>query len=305
MNFKLLETLCQIRATSGDESTIKQFLINFVNQHASTWKCVPQIIEGDEFQDNLMLVFGKPNKAFYAHMDSVGFTSRYQNQLITIGSPGAVNDDVLVGEDSLGPIECTIKIDKNNNVFHDFNRTIEPGTNLVYKPNFERKSDSITSIYLDNRLGIFTLLQLAQELENGVLIFSTYEEHGGGSAGYLAKYLYSKYKITQSLIVDVTWVTDGIHLGHGPVVSLRDAYIPRKKFIDKIIALLDESSFIYQKEVEASGGSDGSELQRSSLPIDWCFIGVPINNPHASNEEANIFDIVRLIALLKTLSLKL
>ena len=67
----------------------------------------------------------------------------------------------------------------------------------------------------------------------------------------------------------------------------------------------DASSLIYQKEVEASGGSDGSELQRSSLPIDWCFIGVAINNPHASIEEANIFDIIRLVALLKTLEVKM
>lgn len=305
MNFKLLETLCQISATSGDEDKLKKYLIKYVNQHASTWKCIPEIIEGDNFQDNLMLVFGNPNKAFYAHTDSVGFTTRYQNQLITIGSPEAINGDKLVGEDSLGPIECSVIIDKKNNSFHDFSRAIDPGTTLTYKPNFIANANSLKSCYLDNRLGVFALLNLAQEMENGVLVFSTYEEHGGGSAAYLATYLYEKYKIKQALIVDVTWVTDGIHLGQGPVVSLRDMYIPRKKFINKILSLLDESSFIYQKEVEASGGSDGSELQQSALPIDWCFIGVAINNPHASSEEANVFDIIRLITLLKTLSAKL
>lgn len=301
MDFKLLETLCQIQATSGDEASLKRFLIDFVNQHSATWKSVPQLIVGDTFQDNLILVFGKPTTAYYSHLDSVGFTSRYQNQLITIGSPEAVNGDKLVGKDNLGPIECSIKIDKNGNAFHDFSRTIEPGTNLVYKPSFTKNEDIISTPYLDNRLGIFALLELANTTENSALVFSTFEEHGGGSAGYLGAYLYDKFNITKSIIVDITWVTEGIHLGHGPVLSLRDAYIPRKKFINQVISILDQRSIVYQKEVEASGGSDGSELQRLALPIDWCFIGIPINNPHASTEQANIFDITRLIGLLQTL----
>lgn len=305
MNFKLLETLCQIQATSGDESSLTNFLVDFVNHHSKTWKSVPQIIKGDGFQDNLILVFGKPTSAYYSHMDSIGFTARYQNQLITIGSPEAVNGNILVGNDRFGPIECKVKIDSNGNTFHNFSRPIDPGTPLVYKANYIKKEDRLSSSYLDNRLGIFALLQLAQELENGVLVFSTYEEHGGGSAAFLAKYLYNNYSITKSIIVDVTWETEGIQLGHGPVVSLRDAYIPRKSFIDEITRHLDASSLVYQKEVEGSGGSDGSEIQRSSLPIDWCFIGVPVKNPHSSNEEANIFDVVRLISLLKTLSNKL
>lgn len=305
MDFNLLETLCQIQATSGDENKIKQFVLNYVEGNAPNWRKTPKIIEGKGFQDNIMLVFGEPNTAYYAHIDSVGFTSRYQNQLITIGSPEAQKGDVLVGNDALGPIECNITIDAKGNTFHDFKRTIEAGTPLVYKPNFQQEAERITSPYLDNRLGVFVLLQLAKELENGVLVFSTYEEHGGGSVAYLGNYLLTKYDIHQSVIVDVTWVTDGIQLGLGPVVSLRDAYIPRREFINKIVTHLDDSSLVYQKEIEASGGSDGSELQRSALPIDWCFIGVPVKNPHGSSEEANIFDIVRLISLLKSLLSKL
>ncbi len=238
MDFALLKTLCQIEATSGDEGRIKKIIINYVKEHSKTWHTVPKIIEGGEFQDNLILVFGEPTVAYYSHMDSVGFTTRYQNQLITIGSPDAKKGDILVGNDALGPIECKIELDTNGNVFHTFNRGIQPGTSLVYKPNFTLQNETISSPYLDNRLGIFSLLQMAEELENGVLVFTTYEEHGGGSAAYLANYLLSTYQIFKSIIVDVTWVTEGIQLGHGPVVSLRDAYIPRKSYIKKICSLL-------------------------------------------------------------------
>ena len=95
---------------------------------------------------------------------------------------------------------------------------------------------------------------------------------------------------------------DGVHLGHGPVVSLRDAYIPRRQFVRNITDLLDNHSLIYQKEVEGSGGSDGSELQKSALPIDWCFLGVASNHPHSSHEEASLLDISRLISLLEIIS---
>ncbi len=305
MDFTLLEALCQIEATSGDEERLKDFIIKYVNEHSNTWQTIPKIIKGDGFQDNLILIFGKPKVAYYSHMDSVGFTSRYQNQLITIGSPDAKKGDIIVGNDALGPIECEIELDANDNAFHTFNRGIQPGTSLVYKPNFKLANETISSPYLDNRLGIFSLLQLAEELENGVLVFTTYEEHGGGSAAYLANYLLSTYQVSKSIIVDVTWVTEGIQLGLGPVISLRDAYIPRKSYIKKIYSLLDGSSFVYQQEVEAYGGSDGSELQKSALPIDWCFIGVAVNHPHSSQESANLFDILRLIPLLKILSTKL
>ncbi len=302
MDFKLLENLCNINATSGDERLMTEFLLNFVIKRSDRWKVTPKMIHGAGFQDNLMLVFGNPTVAYYAHIDTVGFTSRYENQLITIGSPDAINRDKLVGKDSLGEIECELIIENNGNAYHNFKRTIQRGTPLVYKPNFKQSEEYISSPYLDNRLGIFALLELAKELENGVLVFSTYEEHGGGSAAFLAQYLYNTYNILKSIIVDVTWVTEGIYLGHGPVVSLRDAYIPRKLFIDRITSFLDDRSIIYQKEVESSGGSDGSEIQRSALPIDWCFIGVPVNNPHSAKETANIFDIIRLVELLKMLA---
>jgi hypothetical protein len=158
MDFNLLKTLCQIQSTSGDESLLKNFIMDFVGQNSSRWKSIPEVIEGEGFQDNLMLVFGSPNTAFYAHMDSVGFTTRYQNQLITIGSPEAITGDKLIGEDGLGPIECSIKIDKHNNSFHDFKRSIEPGTSLVYKPNFLEADEIITSSSLT--IGLAFLLCL-------------------------------------------------------------------------------------------------------------------------------------------------
>ena len=37
------------------------------------------------------------------------------------------------------------------------------------------------------------------------------EEHGGGSVGYLAKFIYEKYGVKQAHISDITWVTEGVN----------------------------------------------------------------------------------------------
>ena len=34
------------------------------------------------------------------------------------------------------------------------------------------------------------LERIAESLENGIIVFSTWEEHKGGSVGYLGKFIY-------------------------------------------------------------------------------------------------------------------
>ncbi|WP_339902873.1 hypothetical protein [uncultured Cyclobacterium sp.] len=117
--------------------------------------------------------------------------------------------------------------------------------------------------FLDNRLGVYTLLQLCETIENGVLVFSTY----------------------------------GVHFNEGVVISMRDSFIPRKKFVDKIIEMARASNIPFQLEVEAYGGSDGREIQMSPYPIDWCFIGLPEENPHSPVEKVTLSDLESMIKL--------
>ncbi len=294
---ELLKTLCQIQAPSGNELPLKEFILNYVSEQQSNWASQPEIIHGEEFQDCLILKFGQPRTAVYAHMDSIGFTVRYENQLVPIGSPETKTGSLLVGQDQLGPIECGLVVDEHNMIRYDFGRTIQRGTNLVFKCDFKENEAYVQSCYLDNRLGVYNCLKLAERLENGVLVFSCWEEHGGGSVPYLVKFLYEKFNIRQSLISDITWVTDGVHPGKGVVISLRDKNIPRKSFVDKIVRIADSSGINYQLEVEGSGSSDGREIQVSPYPVDWCFIGAPEENVHSPREKVHKKDIEAMIAL--------
>ncbi len=86
---------------------------------------------------------------------------------------------------------------------------------------------------------------------------------------------------------------------------MRDSGIPRKVFLNKIIALAKEAKIPFQWEVESAGGSDGSELQKSPYPIDWCFIGAPENFVHTPNEKVYKDDIQSMISLYQYLMEKL
>ena len=136
---------------------------------------------------------------------------------------------------------------------------------------------------------------------DGIICFSCWEEQGGGSVGYLAKFIYEKYGVRQALISDITWVTKGVKHGDGAAISMRDSGLPRRSYINKIIKLAKKSEVPFQLEVENAGGSDGNALQRSPYPIDWCFIGAPEDNVHSPNEKVNKKDITSMLDLYKYL----
>ena len=297
---KLLKKLCSIHAPSGEENRISEFIIDYVNTNMHNWKVKPKIYSGDGFQDSIILSFGKPKTAIYAHMDSIGFTVKYNNEIIKIGGPVIKNGIELIGSDSKGKVEGKI-IKKNEKIFIDFKREIDRGTSLTFKMNFKESKDYIQSSYLDNRLGVWNALKVAENLENGIIVFSCWEEHGGGSVGFLTNFIHTKYNISQALISDITWVTEGVKAGKGVAISLRDSGIPRKKFVNKIIDLAKKNNISYQLEVESSGGSDGNEIQKSPFPIDWCFIGAAEQNVHSPKEKVHKDDIKSMFEIYEML----
>ncbi|MFM7024073.1 MAG: M20/M25/M40 family metallo-hydrolase [Flavobacteriales bacterium] len=305
MNFSLLKTLCSIHAPSGSEHVITQFLLAYIKKEKKKWKVQPTIIAGKEFHDAIVLVFGKPKTAMFAHIDSIGYTVGYSSNLIKIGGPASKSGYKLVGEDSQGTIECALHVDKDRNLSYLYKREIDRGTTLTFKPNFRESEDYIQSPYMDNRLGVFTALKTAETLENGIIVFSTYEEHGGGSAQFIAKHIYEKYKVRQALICDITWVTSGVQHGNGVAFSMRDSGIPRRTYLDTIQKILKQSGVMYQVEVESAGGSDGNVLQNCPYPFDWCFIGAPEDNVHSPDEKVAITDIEQMLKTYKVLMQKM
>ena len=90
----------------GQERSTMEVLMRLAEKN---WKVKPKIYAGDEFHENIILVFGKkPRTAIFAHLDSIGFTVRYGKQLVKVGGPVLENGINLVGSDSKGEIECKL-----------------------------------------------------------------------------------------------------------------------------------------------------------------------------------------------------
>ncbi len=296
---EFLKKLTEIEAPSGSEYVMKEFLMDYINENKSSWKVQPEIIEGEDFQDNIILVFGEPRTAIFAHMDSVGYTVGYDNNLIKIGGPSAKKGAKLVGEDSKGRIEGELETEEDEHQFLTyslkFDREVDRATTLTYKSDFREEDDFVQCCYMDNRLGMWVALEVAKNLENGVIVFSSWEEHGGGSVGYLGKFLYEGYDVKQALIADITWVTKGVEHNKGVAISMRDSGIPRRTYLNRIVELAKKSKIPFQLEVESAGGSDGNALQRSPYPFDWCFIGAPEDNVHTPDEKVHKNDIKAMV----------
>ncbi len=300
MNLSLLKTMCAIHSPSGNEVAMKDFLLNHIKSEQKNWKHKPKIIHGKGFQDNIMLVFGKPRTAIFAHTDSIGFTVRYGKQLVKIGGPQIIKGIELVGSDDKGKCEATLTVVKDK-LEYKAKRNFETGTELVFKANWREDKDYVQCCYMDNRLGCFSALKVAETLKDGVIVFSTWEEHGGGSVSYLQKYLADNYKLSQALISDISWISDGVFPAKGPVISMRDSMIPRRSYVNRIIDIAKKHKLPFQLEVEGSGGSDAKELQMAENVWDWCFVGAAEQYVHTPDEKVHKKDIEGMIELYKAL----
>ena len=305
---ELLKQLTEVRAAASDEAPMRDFIIDYVKANSANWKTQPELVYGKGFQDCLILVFGEPRTAIYAHVDSIGFSVGYEKDLIKVGGPRTIDGIQLVGSDSQGEIETeliVIETEEHKSIQYVSDRVFDRGTLLTFKPNFRETEQYVQSPYLDNRLGVWSALKVAETLENGAIVFSTYEEHGGNSVGFCAKYLFDTYALTQNLISDITWVTNGVKHGGGVAISMRDKGLPRRSFLNRILGLAQESGVDYQLEVESAGGSDGGVLQHSDLPMDWCFIGAAEDNVHTPDEKVFKYDIMCMVELYKYLMAEL
>ena len=299
-DFNLLEEILRIQSVSSDESQISAYIVNYVLKRGTEWKVTPNVFFGENLHENIVLAFGEPRTVVFAHMDTVGFMARYENQLVPIGGPDVVDGDLLEGVDAYGPISCRARIVEDH-LFHDFNRGIVPGTILTYSQQIDFGNEFIQAAYLDNRLGIYNALKQCETLENGLIVFSTYEEHGGGAIPMLLKFIYDRWDIKQALISDITWVTEGVRHHNGVVISIRDRNIPRRTFINRILVHAENSGVPYQIEVEGGGSSDGREIQRSPFALDWCFIGAAEDGVHSPRERVSWDDLEAMVQMYRYL----
>lgn len=296
----LIASLSQIPSVSGDEVAIRDYLIEYLKKSQLTKELT--LFYGKGFQDTLAVQKGEPKILVMAHMDKIGFTTAYDNKLITVGYPELIHGTPLLGIENGQALEAILVTDETEDLLClDLQKPVSRGTNFIFKARLESEEGILRGPYLDNCLGIFSALKILESCNNVLVAFSTYEEHHGGTAGMLALWAYQKFGIESVIVADVTWATKGVFMGKGTAISMRDTSIPRRAFLNQVIAKAKASKVEFQLEVESAGGSDGKEIQRLPYPIDWVFIGPPSKYCHTPKEEVNIQDLESNIKLISHL----
>ena len=287
----LLARLMEIEGTSGDEGRIADFL----SRHLA--ETLPRARQ-HRIGDTLLVSLGKPRVAVFAHTDSVGFTLAEKNRLLPVGYP-----DPRDGT----PLRCTEgetvyrgrlrAAATEEEVFFRLDGEGPLASRWVYDTSPQLTEKMLAGAYLDNRMGVFNALHLLATVDDACVAFTTSEEVSGRGALDAARWLYENTAIRQALISDITWATNHTPPGKGPAVSLRDAHIPRKVFLDRVLDGAARSGIPYQYEIQSDGSSDGGMLERAGFGIDWLFIGAPEVGYHSADEKLRRDDAENMLAL--------
>lgn len=275
----LLGTLLNQEATSGDEDRLVRLIDDHVIAHAPAARRV-------RIGNTLIVAKGRPRVAVFAHVDSVGFTLGYDGRLIPVGGP-QVTDKVGV-RSTVGDrvYRGTIRVvDHDDDHYELADSDAPPGTRWVFDTRPAFGLTTLQGAYLDNRFGVYTGMHLVRTLDDVLVVFTAAEESSGRGALDAGRWLYDQTGIRQALIADITWATAYVRPGKGPAVSLRDAFVPRKVYFDRVRAAAERSGIKHQIEIESAGSSDGGMLERSGLGIDWVFVGACENGYHTATES--------------------
>jgi putative aminopeptidase FrvX len=283
-----LQELQEIEGVSGDEGRVADFV-------AATLAGVGGA-SVRRIGDNLIVTRGAPRVALLAHMDTVGFTLGYDDELIRVGSPhvegGEAVRSTIGGETWRG----TVVKDQDGTRLAGAEGA-PPGSRWVYDAPLRREGDVIAGAYLDNRAGVWSAMRVVERCADVAVAFTVGEEHSGRGAALCGRILCDELGIHQALISDITWHTEHIFRGRGPAISLRDRFVPRQRFLDRVLQLAEASGIPYQREIESDGSSDGGILERAGLPIDWCFVGAPQEHPHTPREIVQWSDLEKMVEL--------
>ena len=307
-----LMALLSLPGPSGDEGAVTDWLLHEIPVLAPGAACL-------RLGDNLLAVRGTPRVAVFAHIDTTGWTLGYNGVLLPIGGPEgqlgdplrctapAADGTVLRGRLEVTGEEDTATLHLGRDEAVGPQETpgaadAPPGTRWVYDREPVLRENRLTAAYLDNRAGVWCALRALARSPHIAVAFTTGEEQHGHGARVCARWLYDSFRLTQALIADTTWATEYVRCGEGPVVSLRDIHCPRQSYLHRVVSLAETSGLPYQREIQSSGSSDGSHLLRSSVPIDWAFVGVAAEGAHTSEEQVDVADLDRLGDLLAHLA---
>lgn len=167
---------------------------------------------------------------------------------------------------------------------------------------------SFSAPYLDDRLGVYVLLQALKEARDTAVeihaVVSVQEEVGLRGART------SAYEIDPDLGValDITLATDTpgsdptqvvTELGKGVGITIMDgSSIADPRLVDRFKTVAEKHNIDYQLEILPKGGTDAGTIQMARAGVPVITISPPVRYVHTSNEMASIQEVDASVELM-------
>lgn len=318
---KLLEKLCLVNGTSGDENAVRNAIINILPRDC-TYTVDPI---GNLIVEKKGEIQPKNKVALFAHMDEVGFIVTYINDegFVYVDSVGGIDESALfskkltingcVGVAGGKAIhQCSgdesKKIPKITDVAIDFGfeskeeaeKYISLGDFGYFKSDFvEFGKGFIKSKALDDRVGCAVILELLQKKSriNYTAVFTVQEEIGARGAAAGAYTVNPDYAIviestTASDIPDTPDRKKVCKLGEGAVVTFMDrGTIYNKDLYKKAFEIAKENEIPCQTKTVVAGGNDASAIHKAVGGIKTIAVSLPCRYIHSGSSVCNSKDI--------------
>jgi tetrahedral aminopeptidase len=325
---RLLESLCNACAVSGDEGEVRAIVLEQVRQHAD------QVIV-DALGNVLVTRPGtKPGKRLRvmlaAHMDEVGFmlTNDEGDGLFRFETVGGLDERQLVGkpvwigrEHTLGvigakPIHLSTSEERKRAISVDALRIdigpggpgkVKAGDRATFATTFTRIGPSLRAKALDDRLGVATLLELVRHAPENIDLLAafTVQEEVGLRGARVAAYAFDP---DLAIAIDSTPAFDlppwdkedgsqadsgyyNTRLDAGPAIYLADsATLSDPRLVRHVLDTAGALKIPHQIRQPGGGGTDAGGIHLSRAGIPSISISVPGRYPHTAAGIARLSD---------------
>lgn len=326
-----LKELCLINGASGDESRVREYILN---------RITPDEYSVDALGNLIVFKKGRktPNKKimFAAHMDEVGFmiTDITADGFLRFGAVGGVDPRVVVGravrlengaagvvgtkavhqqspnERSKAPDFSELYIDIGARTKDEAAQLADRGMYAYFDSDFFTFGDGfVKGKAIDDRAGCMIMMDMinGEPEYDAWYVFTVQEEIGTRGAKTAAFSVSPDIAVvlettTACDIADVSGDRRVCELGRGCVVS----YMDRGTIYDRALYRLafskaEENGIPVQTKTLIAGGNDSGAIHVSSGGIRTCALSVPTRYLHSPSCTAKLSDIKATAALARVM----
>lgn len=334
---KLLARLSEAVAVSGDESAVRQIVIEQVKPYAHEVRVdalgnVLAICRGNDPTG------GRPKLRVMlaAHMDEIGFMLTHDegDGIFRFDTVGGIDERQLPGKAiwigleripgviGAKPIHLTTQDERKRaipleslriDVGPGNSQKVRVGDRAVFATRFRRLGASLMGKALDDRLGVATLIELVKSAPAHIDLlaaFTVQEEVGLRGARVAAHAL----DPDMAIVIDATPAYDlpswdaeeppggaryNTRLDHGPAIYTADAAtLSDPRLIRFLIRVAEETRIPYQLRQPGGGGTDAGAIHLSREGIPSVSVSVPCRYAHTAASLARLSDWQNTLTLL-------